>query len=337
MEENKKRPQTPEEAARAAQAEAMMAALKQAQTMYGSVPGLQDMDVMKMYEKLMQDSASMFPGVAEARAEQVKMMEEASAQDPEAVKRAYEQNLAFAQEMMQQTAGNDFVPEEFDFDFDEGWEIIRKGDDSLTDEQKRLLAYGAPIYLYNGDNVDSLENTADTDTLREMLEEWWDVTDGESARETIAWLLNEGQHEDADRALATIFRRGLDGITDMERADTESKIGDAITIIEFATENHILPIGEIPQTVLGWDLVRAVNIARWAFQCGYIPEEEMWNVIETTAEAARSTFDSWEAYGNSFAIGRGVWRGDTDDFETADEVVRTLLQEEDSPWNEFKW
>ena len=86
------------------------------------------------------------------------------------------------------------------FDIYAGWEITRKGDNSLTPEQNRLLAYGAPLFLYNDDNVDSLESTAGTDTLKEMLEEWWEVTDRKSALETISWLLNEGQHAGADPA-----------------------------------------------------------------------------------------------------------------------------------------
>ena len=66
-EETKKTPQTPEEIAREAQAQAMKAALEQAQALYGNIPGFEGTDLMKMHEKLMQDSAEMFPGVAEAQ------------------------------------------------------------------------------------------------------------------------------------------------------------------------------------------------------------------------------------------------------------------------------
>lgn len=87
---------------------------------------------------------------------------------------------------------------------------------------------------------------------------------------------------------------------------------------------------DLPETVLAWDLVRAVNMARWAFICGYINEDEMWEAIRTTAGIAKESFNSWEEYGNSFAVGRGIWRGETDDYETADEVVGALLNKEDS-------
>ena len=78
----------------------MKAALEQAQALYGNVPGFEGTDLMKMHEKLMQDSAEMFPGVAEAQAYQAKMMAE-SAQDPEAIMETYSKNIEFAGNMMQ--------------------------------------------------------------------------------------------------------------------------------------------------------------------------------------------------------------------------------------------
>ena len=149
--------------------------------------------------------------------------------------------------------------------------------------------------------MDSLESTAGTDTLKEMLEEWWEVTDRKSALETISWLLNEGQHAGADPALAEIRQRGIEAITEEEKADEDSKIGDAFTIAEFVMGVNETTEADLPETVLAWDLVRAVNMARWAFICGYINEDEMWEAIRTTAGIAKESFSSWEEYGNSFA------------------------------------
>ena len=180
-EETKKTPQTPEEIAREAQAQAMKAALEQAQALYGNVPGFEGTDLMKMHEKLMQDSAEMFPGVAEAQAYQAKMMAE-SAQDPEAIMETYSKNIEFAGNMMQQAMNAGFMPEglpDFSDGFDvyAGWEITRKGDNSLTPEQNRLLAYGAPLFLYNDDNVDSLESIAFAIFVAELFVELCTVAD----------------------------------------------------------------------------------------------------------------------------------------------------------------
>lgn len=75
---------------------------------------------------------------------------------------------------MQQAMNAGFMPEglpDFSDGFDvyAGWEITRKGDNSLTPEQNKLLAYGAPLFLYNDDNVDSLKVQQARTPLRKCL------------------------------------------------------------------------------------------------------------------------------------------------------------------------
>lgn len=333
-------PQSPEEMAKAAQQAAMKTAMEQAQAMYGNIPEFQMPNLIEAQEQLMRDVATI-PGVAEAQAYQTEMMKQA-AMNPEAMQKAYQQNLDFAQQMMMQAmggvaSGNEDEEDYFGLGTDASWEITNKGDGKLTAEQRHFLAFGAPICVYNGDYMDSIESTTDADTLKDILKEWWEVTDKKTAWETIDWLLNEGQHADADPALAEILKRGMDGISEEEKADAESKMEDVYTIAEFMLEVNDASIDALPETVLGWDLVRAVNVARWAFLCGYLTEQEMWQAIQVTADMAKKTFHSWEEYGLSFVIGRGVWKGDTDDYETADEVISTLLRKDESPWKQIEW
>ena len=54
----------------------------------------------------------------------------------------------------------------------------------------------------------------------------------------------------------------------------------------------------------------------------------MWQVMQVAADAARGTSASWEEYGRSFAMGRGVWHGDEEDCQTAWKIVTALLEEE---------
>lgn len=329
-----KLPLNPEGKAKAIQQEAMEQAM--AQAMFGNIPGFQMPNLAEAQEQLMKDMGAI-PGVAEAQAYQAEMMKQA-VMNPEAMQQAYQQNLANAQQTMSQAMGGSDAIEEFlGFGSDVDWVVTRKADGKLTPAQNRLLAFGAPLCVYDDDYVDSLESTTDTETLKAMLKEWWDVTDKKTVLETIDWLLNEGQHADADVALAEIKKRGLDAITEEEKGDEDSKICDVFTIAEFLTDVNESTVEELPVTVLGWDLVRAVNVARWAYLCDYINESEMWKEIEAAVDIAKKTFNSWEEYGLSFAVGRGVWRGDTDDYETAEEVIAVLTRQEESPWKEFVW
>lgn len=336
MSNNKgQRPLSLEEVAKEAQQAAMKQAMKQAQALYGNIPGFQMQDMAEAQEQLMQEMSAI-PGVAEAYAYQAEIMKQAGI-DPETMQEAYRQSLETTQEMMRQTMEKFSVGDEDYLGINEEWDIMRDENSHLSSEQFRLLAFGAPLYVYNGDYVDSIESTTDADILKEMLEEWWEVIDRKITSETIAWLLNKGQHEDADVALAEIQRRNMDGISEEELSDEENKIGDVYAIVEFIQETKGASIDDLPKTVIAWDLVRAVNVARWAFLCGYINESEMWKGIKAAVSIAQKTFNSWEEYGLSFAVGRGVWRGDSDDYETADEIVATLLDNEESPWKQIEW
>lgn len=102
-------------------------------------------------------------------------------------------------------------------------------------------------------------------------------------------------------------------------------------------ENGWYPQGKIPESVIAWDLVRVVNLGRWAYLCGYVNADEMWQIMQVAADTAVEHFSSWEEYGQSFVMGRGVWHGDPDDSETAKEIVELLLENDESPWKQSYW
>ena len=87
-EETKKTPQTPEEIAKRSTGSGHESSTGTGASLVWQRTRFEGTDLMKMHEKLMQDSAEMFPGVAEAQAYQAKMMAE-SAQDPEAIMETY--------------------------------------------------------------------------------------------------------------------------------------------------------------------------------------------------------------------------------------------------------
>ena len=111
-------------------------------------------------------------------------------------------------------------------------------------------------------------------------------------------------------------------------------MGDVCLIKESMEENGWCPGGQMPDSVIAWDLVRVVNLGRWAYLCGYVNEDEMWQIMQVAADTALGHFSSWEEYGASFVMGRGVWHGDPEDSETAYEIVSLLLEDDESPWKE---
>ena len=335
MANEKMKPQSPEEIARAAQE----AALEQMRAMMGSIPGMPDMpDMGDMQAQIMAQMQAAVPNLAEIQAQQA-AMGTLGGVDAAAVAEAARQNLAQAAATMQamqdgslekelreaNAAALDWLGE------DDGWEIKHAATCRLKAEQMRLMAFAAPLLVYNDEAVDAVESEVLPETYRAQLQSWWGITDRDSTLGSVQWLLHEGHHADADAALALM--RG-----DQPKAgDPEEKAEDVQLIAEFMIRNGYCTAETLPQTVIAWDLVRIANLGRWALHAGYLSEEEMWQVMQVAADTAREHFSSWEEYGRSFAFGRGVWHGDEEDCQTAWEIVTALLEEETSPWRQIPW
>lgn len=338
MTDNKHNPHSPEEIAKAAQEAAIKAAMEQAQAMFGNIPGFQMPDMGAMQEQINAQMKAAVPDLEDIQSRQA-AMGTLGGVDAATVAAAAAQNMAYASDAMASMMNG--MPEELSDLFDEfadsDWDIRRKDDGSLSSEQLRLLAFGAPLLVYNSECVDAIESDFDADTFREQLNSWWNITDRRSALEIVEWLISEGHHSDADEALTEMLERGIGNIADEERQSDESKMGDVCLIAENMLENGYCTPDNLPCTAIAWDLVRVTNLARWAYLCGYFSREDMWEVMKVSADLAMSNFSSWEEYGLSFAFGRGVWHGDPDDCDTAFEIVRTLLDKEESPWRQINW
>lgn len=343
MAKEKANPQSPEEMVKAAQEAAVKAAMEQAQSMFGNIPGFQMPGGMQ--EHIMAEIGADIPNMAEIQAQQEAMLRAAGV-DPATVAQAGMQNLAYAQQMMQETmdgtlgkklSSSDAMAQMMEAFGNDEWTINRTGSSKLTPEQLRLLAFGAPMLVYNDEQVDAIESDEDVETIKYTLEDWWDVTDRDSTLGIVKWLLEEGHHAEADDALAEIRTCGLENISQEERCDEDSKMGDVCLIMESMLENEWCPEDRMPESVIAWDLVRLVNLGRWAYLCGYVNEEEMWQIMQIAADTAVEHFSSWEEYGRSFIMGRGVWHGDPDDSETAYDIVSLLLENEESPWKQQHW
>ena len=292
MANEKMKPQSPEEIARAAQE----AALEQMRAMMGSIPGMPDMGDMQA--QIMAQMQAAVPDLAEIQAQQA-AMGTLGGVDAAAVAEAARQNMAQAAATMQAMQGGSLEKELREANAaalawlgeDDGWEIKHAATCRLTAEQRRLLAFAAPLLVYNDEAVDTVESEVLPETYRAQLQSWWNITDRDST----------------------------------------------LGIAEFMIENGYCTTETLPRTVIAWDLVRIANLGRWALHAGYLSEEEMWQVMQVAADTAREHFVSWEEYGRSFAMGRGVWHGDEEDCQTAWEIVTTLLEEETSPWQQIPW
>ena len=318
--EKKNQPQSPEDLAKAAQEAAIKAAMEQSQALFGNIPGYQMPDMQAMQEQLMAQMQAAVPDWDEVQKRQAEQLAAAGI-GADTLAQAFSQNMAYAREVA--AALNESEEDENEaganpwFEIpEEEWEI------NLKDNRER---------------VNTIDCESDIEIVQNTLESWWNVVDHDSTFDIAKWLLEEGHHADADHLLQSLAPEDLKRLLEEGLEDEDETAETVRLIMQTMLDNGYCTEDNLPQTALAWDLVRVVNLARWAYLCGYISEEEMWQVMGTAAGIAHERFASWEEYGLSFVFGRGVWHGEPADSETAYEIVSTLLEKDESPWKQLAW
>ena len=193
MANEKMKPQSPEEIARAAQE----AVLEQMRAMMGSIPGMPGMpDMGDMQAQIMAQMQAAVPDLAEIQAQQA-AMGTLGGVDAAAVAEAARHNMAQAAATMQAMQDGSLEKELREANA----AALDSATCRLTTEQRRLMAFAAPLLVYNDEEVDAVESEVLPETYRAQLQSWWNITDRDSTLGIVRWLLHEGHHADADAAL----------------------------------------------------------------------------------------------------------------------------------------
>lgn len=166
----------------------------------------------------------------------------------------------------------------------------------LTEEQIRLLTFGAILTYYRGENLLNLIPTEILETYQKGLRRQWEITDTASAKETISDLLAQ------KRSLE--FRRLLTQ-TSPELSKLQKQIAKGLGI-EVAQVEAV-------KSAYAWDLCRAASLAKWCYWCQYITETEMWNILQKVSEIAKEQGKNWQEYTISFLLGRTIQGFDLED------------------------
>ena len=315
---------------KAAQEQALRATQEQAQALFGNIPGFQMPGLEDLQAQIQAQMQACVPDLDQIQAAQAAMG--APGGMPAGMTLSEEEmklNMKLANDYAQALGGY----QQTDMETEE-WEIERADDGQLNPTQLRLLAFGAPLFVYNSEQVDSYGSEYDTDTIKDQMSDWWGIKDQATTWQTVRWLLEEGHHAEADEALRILHEKGRKTVTSGTPGE---KMQDVVLICNLMLQQEYCSAAEIPSTVIAWDLVRIVNVARWTHLCGYISVDEMWQIMEIAGKEALQHFSSWEEYGRSFVLGRGVWHGEPEDCETAQEIITTLLRSAQSPWTQIPW
>nr|WP_314473477.1 DUF1266 domain-containing protein [uncultured Capnocytophaga sp.] len=166
----------------------------------------------------------------------------------------------------------------------------------LTEEQIRLLTFGAILTYYRGENLLNLIPTEILETYQKGLRQQWEIIDTASAKQTISDLLAQ------KRSLQ--FRHLLTQ-TSPELSKIQKQIANGLGI-EIAQVEAV-------KSAYAWDLCRAASLAKWCYWCQYISETEMWNILQKVSDIAKEQGKNWQEYTISFLLGRTIQGFDLED------------------------
>lgn len=206
-----------------------------------------------------------------------------------------------------------------------------------TQEQKNYaLALGAILSQYNNENISSLKSNLNPAGLRPMMNEWWGITNRQSALETLDWLKREGHRTEYNNVYDVLVVGNVTSCQDLPDADLSlCRDSDIRDIHDIAKQVHDLA-GD--KTLIAWDFARLINVARWCYTMGWLSEEEAWTYIIPASIKIQTTYSSWEEFGRHYIYGRAYWMRDLNANRPQESILKFLINEKNStPWTTMSW
>jgi hypothetical protein len=169
---------------------------------------------------------------------------------------------------------------------------------------------------------------------RQLLSQWWGVSNRDQLLEMLSWLQFEGHRADFER-----LGRQVDAMNESQFKATEAALlGDPEQLhsLQVVRQNY-RTLGH--SGILAWDLVRYIALCRWGYLAEYLSQTEAWDHIMPAARRLQETFSSWEALQNDYLVGREFWslQQTQKNGERYRSVFERFIQEPKSPWNTNPW
>lgn len=160
---------------------------------------------------------------------------------------------------------------------------------SLSNQQKRNLAFGAILSYYNNEPILDIKSKEKKENHKKQLNLYWEVYDHNSALKRLERLLNLENSLEIDFLL-----KQSDSKINKIKETIADKLGIQISEVE------------VVKSTYAWDICRFIVLAKWCYWSGYISSYEMWNFTIEGTEKASSIGENWNEYTISFLLGRTI-------------------------------
>lgn len=212
-----------------------------------------------------------------------------------------------------------------------------KGTLKMTDTMLWMNGTHAIITAVNGGDYQTfgMMSVEEEASQQQRLKESWEVTDSASADETLAWLSAEGHHAAYEEEMEKLTEAGL---AEVEEGDRAAFIYEKYEITEeeaqLYAELYIAYEKNGETAILAWDYSRAMALIEDCYRAGYYTQKEALDKSLEEAKVIQSTFDSWDAFVESYLTGYEYWSGSGS--EERRKIYEELKAASDNPYR-LKW
>lgn len=197
---------------------------------------------------------------------------------------------------------------------------------ALSPAQRWAIAAGANLARLNGSSLASVHTTKLPLWNRFILRRWWGVAGAQRLRETMTWLEEEG-HRTEFREIHRLLAPVAAG-----RATIDPEANTAT--LRFIVDHH----GRFKNgDLVAWDFARLINVARFGFSAGYLPEVDAWQIITRAARRLASEYDSWQELSDNYVLGLRYWQDGAQPDPFFLEAATWLASDPASPWRTVPW
>lgn len=129
--------------------------------------------------------------------------------------------------------------------------------------------------------------------------------------------------------------------TDLAEAQIAAQLPDSLRQRWFMLDLQRLQPGDDAQAAMAFACARVAFHVRCAHLLGWLDETLQWRILRLNARRAQECFDSWQRFGQAYALGRQQWlaRGRADVLGravSAEEVARWVADPR-HPWHAMDW
>lgn len=199
---------------------------------------------------------------------------------------------------------------------------------SLPQARLWALAAGGILTKINSEPFEQLSCTSGPANSRAYLRDGWGVNNPQELTRILEWLWAKGHSKNCLELC-----QSLDDPTDDW---LDHVVPDAAGLRDFLTTN----LEELRASrLVGWDLSRLVQVARWGHTAAFIQEDMAWSWIMRAARRLQGSFRSWRALGRDFVLGYEFWWrsiSGTCELQLAP-VQKWLVSNAESPWRKLAW